>query len=337
MFADLLNKEIKSSFAGYNVESIKIIGDTKPWTRGFITGIEPTRNVWEVQKAAGHDFTAEMKPVFTNINGQYIAIDDKSICVDAKTQKPLGNGVVGAGYTPTQPDELYQIADDLLKLDDSIMVTDFIKRDDNHFMGIQLNTGEWSPTHDSADILQNNITLFTSFDGSKVTGTKTSSFRVVCRNTFAMAKLIHSIKHTKNYKEKLNDLRRLLGINLKEIQATNQKIQRLVDVKMSNGQASQWFESLLLAGKDKPKEGRGLTVLTNNVNDFERLLLNGAGAESGKGTAYAAWNALTNYTTHERSTRVTEGAKIEDLRFESNLFGTSSVLAQRGFEQLARM
>ena len=108
---------------------------------------------------------------------------------------------------------------------------------------------------------------------------------------------------------------------------------------MTNGQATQWFSELLLNGKDKSElEGRAKTVHDNRVDDFERLLLRGAGCEAGEGTRYAAFNALTNYTTHERSTRVTgQNGDASELRWESNLFGTSAEFAQRGVEQLVKM
>ena len=330
MFTDLLNQSVKSSFSGYTEPQLS----KNHWNR-FITPLQvPSRDVSAVQSVAKHDFTAELEPIVT---ASGMPIDNAMICVNKETRKPLGNGVVSSGYGITQPADLYKIASDLIKMNGEIAITDVITRSDNHFIGLQLNLGDWRPTGDSLDTIKNNVTLYTTFDGTKPTGLKTSSFRVVCANTFAMAKIAHSIKHTKN--ANLDELRRLLGIVEKEVTKMNSDIQSLVYKSMTNGQATDWFSQLLLNGKDANElKGRAKTVHDNRISEFENLLRRGAGCEAGEGTRYAAFNALTNYTTHERATRVTgQNGDASELRWESNLFGSSADFAQRGVEQLVKM
>jgi hypothetical protein len=337
MFAELLEKNVNSDFSGYNVEKHAPIELVRPYSQGEFCNqlAKPSRDLAAIQKIAHHDFEVEMKPVKV---GDTI-IQGKTIACEKGTEKTLGNGVVSDGYQPLQPSGLYDIANHILSLDESITVTDVVTRSDRYMIGLQLNKGEWSPTGDFGDRIKNNMVLFTTFDGSKPTSLRTVSYRPICSNQYAGTKHLFSVRHTRNAPARIAELKRLLTQVNHEIERTNQDIQRLVTLAMTNGQAKDWFSGLLLNGKDYADlEGRAKTVHDNKMSDFERLLRTGEGCEAGEGTRYAAFNALTNYCTHERQTRVTgHNGTAQELRWESNLFGTSADFAQRGVQQLVNM
>lgn len=337
MLSQLLEREIKSTF-NYNPKP-EFVGDKteKQINSGFVMKlVEPTRDTFGVQQLADHDFNATMQPV-TLENG--LVIPNKRIAVNDNTGELLGNGVVSDGYSPMQPKDLYGLADHLLSLDSSMQITDVVTRSDKHMIGLQINKGSWTPTGEFADRLENNILLFTTFDGTKPTSLKTISFRPVCSNAYGRSKHLFSIRHTSRADDRINMLKRLLSHVTVEIEQTNREIQELVYKSMSNGEATQWFNKLLLNGKDQNSlEGRAKTVHDNKMSDFERLLTRGAGCHAGEGTRYAAFNALTNYCTHERSTRVTgHNGSEQEKRWDSNLFGSSADFAQKGFNQLVNM
>ena len=136
----------------------------------------------------------------------------------------------------------------------------------------------------------------------------------------------------------INELKRLLSQVTVEIDKTNDEIQQLVFQSMDSGQAKQWFNNLLLGNKDiKELTPRAKSGHDNKVSDFERLLNSGKGYEAGRNTRYAAFNALTNYCTHERTTRVSNGSNEANVRWESNIFGSSADFAATGFNQLVNM
>jgi phage/plasmid-like protein (TIGR03299 family) len=337
MLNTLLKQATKSNFNNHEIP--EFVGDrsTAQINRGFVQKlVSPTRDVYQVQQIANHDFKAEMQPVFLDTG---LEIPNKRIAVNNRTGLTLGNGVVSDTYSPMQPDDLYGLAEHLLDMDNSMAITDVITRSDSHMIGLQINKGSWSPTGEIGDKLENNILLFTTFDGSRPTSLKTISFRPICSNAYGRSKHLFSIRHTSRADEKLAYLRRLLTHVTQEIDQTNHDIQALVAQAMSTSQASSWFSALLLAGKPHLElEGRAKTVHENKLSDFERLLRTGAGHEAGEGTRYAAFNALTNYCTHERATRVT-GAKGNqaEIRWDSNFFGSSADFAQAGFNQLVHM
>ena len=338
MFADLLNQSVKSDFSEYKKvvsPSVALTRDPSQTSMFCNKLVNPSRDIAAIQKVAKHDFSVEMKPV--NVNG--VEVPGQVIACEAGTEKFLGNKCVSSGYSPLQPDSLYDIAKHILTLDPTIQVTDVVTRSDRHMIGLQLNKGEWSPTGDFADRILNNLVLFTTFDGSKPTSLRTVSFRPSCSNQYVATKHLFSIRHTSKADDRIQLLKRLLNGVTREIEEANAKIQSLVYKSMTNGQATQWFSELLLNGKNKADlEGKAKTIHDNRVSDFQRLLTNGAGCEAGEGTRYAAFNALTNYTTHERSTRVTgQNGDASELRWESNLFGSSADFAQRGVEQLIKM
>lgn len=293
----------------------------------------PSRDAFAVQVAAKHDFTAEMKLLYLD-NG--ICVPDKAIAVNSDTGKFLGNGVVSSKYRPCQPDDLYSLADHLLSLDDNMSITDVFTV--NNMIGLQINKGNWSPTGELADTLQNMILLLTSFDGSKPTSMRTISFRPVCSNAYGGSKKLFSVRHTRNSDIRLKELKRLLTNLTIDMNKTNAGIQSLVHKAMTDGQAREWFNNLLLKGQSKDDlSQKAKTLNENKLSDFERLLHYGKGCEAGKGTRYAAFNALTNYCTHERSTRTHSDQEESVQRWESNLFGSGADFAQTGFNQLVHM
>ena len=274
-----------------------------------------------------------MQPVFLQ-NGT--ELPNRATAINNNTGELLGGNVVTDGYNPLQPTELYSLANHLLSLDNDMAVTDVVSM--NNMIGLQINKGNWSPTGDIADTLLNNILLLTTFDGTKPTSLKTISFRPICSNAYGHAKKMFSIRHTRNSDVRINELKRLLTQVTQEIDKTNDEIQQLVYKSMTNGQATQWFSDLLLKGKDvKDLTTRAKSGIDNKVSDFERLLRTGAGCHAGENTRYSAFNALTNYCTHERTTRVSNGSNEHNVRWESNLFGSSADFAATGFHQLANM
>ena len=326
MFAQLLDKPVLLNHVNPQIELTRKMG-------GVYALSEPSRDTNSIQVAAKHDFNVTMSPVQLP-DGRLLP--GKCTAINDNTSEMLGGNVVGDGYNPLQPDELYSLADHLLSLDQSMQITDVVSM--NNLIGIQLNKGEWSPTGEIGDILKNNILLLTTFDGSKPTSMRTISFRPTCSNQYGGSKKVFSIRHTRNSDIRLNELKRLLSNITIEIQNTAADIQSLVYKSMTNGQATQFFNDLLLNGKQLTDlTPRAKTGHDNKISDFERLLNTGAGCDAGRGTRYAAFNALTNYCTHERTTRVATGANESQIRWESNLFGSAADFASNGFNQLVNM
>ena len=225
MLSQLLNQPIKSNFNFNN--SPQFVGDKteKQTDHGFVMKlVEPTRDTFGVQQLAEHDFNATMQPV-TLENG--LVIPNKRIAVNDNTGQLLGNGVVSDGYSPMQPNDLYGLADHLLGLDSSMQITDVVTRSDKHMIGLQINKGSWTPTGEFADKLENNILLFTTFDGSKPTSLKTISFRPVCSNAYGRSKHLFNIRHTSRADQRVNLLKQLLSHVTIEIEQTNREIQEL--------------------------------------------------------------------------------------------------------------
>lgn len=294
----------------------------------------PSRDLQTIQTLAKHDFDVIMQPVTVGerrIPGKVIACKS--------TGEFLGNGVVSEGYKPMQPSELYDIANHLLSLDDTMTVTDIVTRSDSHMIGLQLNKGSWSPTGEFNDRIENNLVLFTTFDGSKPTSLRTVSFRPFCSNQYAATKHLFAIRHTAQADKRIFILKSLLNGVTREIAEANASIQSLVHKAMSKGQAINWFSKLYLTGDEREKlNGRAKTVHDNRLDVFEYLLSNGAGHEAGENTRYAAFNAVTNYCTHQRATRVTgQNGSEQEIRWESNLFGSSADFAQKAVNQLVTM
>jgi len=335
MFSDLLNQSVKSSFDANSYNSVYVPPLTLTHKMGGVYALnEPSRELSTIQTLAGHDFSVDMVPVHL-ANGT--EVPDKRIAVDDNGSM-LGNGIVSNNYMPCQPSELYSLAGHMLGLDDEMTITDVVTSRNKNMIGLQLNKGSWSPTGEFGDRLENNLLLLTTFDGTKPTSIRTINFRPKCSNQYAATKQLASIRHTSRSDQRIFELRRLLTVVTQQIEHTNEQIQALVYKAMSKKSASKWFSDLLLSGKDlADMEGRAKTVHDNKLSDFERILRTGAGYEAGENTAYAAFNALTNYCTHERATRSSENTDENEARWDSNLFGSAASFAQSGFDRLVKM
>ncbi|MHC4372383.1 MAG: DUF932 domain-containing protein, partial [Planctomycetota bacterium] len=77
----------------------------------------------------------------------------------------------------------------------------------------------------------------------------------------------------------------------------------------------------------------------NQISTLIDLLHSGRGVDQPgvKGTGWHAFNALTEFVNHERTTRVKEGRDEAEVRFEAINFGSGNDLMQRGLAILLKM
>jgi hypothetical protein len=92
--------------------------------------------------------------------------------------------------------------------------------------------------------------------------------------------------------------------------------------------AGELFPSTASDGKEQPR----IEGMRDKVID---LFDNGQGMYAIRGTKWAAFNAVTEYADHHRSTRRTDGNTSEDSRLASAWFGTGAELKERALQLLA--
>jgi len=227
--------------------------------------------------------------------------------VRADTGEPLG--IVGTRYTPIQNVDGLNILDPVIG-DDAVYETAGSLRNGKIVWFLASLKKEYFLSGKN-DGLKQYFLVYLSHDGTKPVSVRFVSTRVVCMNTLSAAlgeaKSMVVIRHTKNFKDKLEQAHRIVGLADKHAQEFQKVYNQLQSVKMSEGDAKKFVEVWM------PGEGKRVTNTRTKV--FE-LFRNGIGNE-GK-TRADALNAVTQFLSHEKPVRAKRAA---ESRFETNMIG----------------
>jgi phage/plasmid-like protein (TIGR03299 family) len=174
------------------------------------------------------------------------------------------------------------------------------------------------------------LLFHTSFDGSCKLGAGLTGVRVVCANTLASAQsagLSHTTKHTKGVKDRLDAIAADLEQVIKSW-AHNVELYRTLAEKKVTKTAQQEYIVKVIAPEllDDKKE-----VHTKTKNKV-RFVLDMLDYQRGKelvpaaiGTAWQAYNAVSEYLTHENG-------RDADSRVDSQYFGEGARLNSKALD-----
>jgi len=190
------------------------------------------------------------------------------------------------------------------------------------------------------DTIQRYVLLATSHDGSMALTARMTGVRVVCANTLAVAvgeqsQQCISIRHTQSYKDKVSEARRVLGLADLYYKHMEREFNKMLDATMRESDLSRFVNTLFpdtKKGEDgKAKASAGATKKRDRIRELAR---SGSGNDAVAGTRWAAFNAVTEFVTHERTSNVSPGKTKEEVSFDSMMFGSGRQLEQRAFDLL---
>lgn len=182
------------------------------------------------------------------------------------------------------------------------------------------------------------LVFATAHDGSMAHTVKLTSVRVVCQNTLNMALQdgggMFRVKHTKSADARLDRAKGLMQGVTMDAAKLSEKLKALAARRMTRDSMKTIFDRLFPA----PKEENANTTRRENVL-AEVLALyeqndNNAFPQI-KGTAYNLLNAVTEYTDHFRTARITDnraGYSLGQARAENAVVGTGDVLKSNALE-----
>jgi phage/plasmid-like protein (TIGR03299 family) len=172
----------------------------------------------------------------------------------------------------------------------------------------------------------------TAHDGSIAHTVKLTTVRVVCQNTLnsalSEAGAMFRVKHTKNADARLDNAKHLMMNVTMDAKALETKLNALATRKMTRETMVQELNRLFPA----PKEENANTTRRENV--LTEVLNLYAGNDNGaipeiQGSAYNLLNAVTEYTDHFRTARITDnrqGYSITQARAENAVSGSGDKL-----------
>lgn len=295
-------------------------GDT-PW-HGLGTELADPATAAEAMNAAGLNYTVALHDVRTSDG---LEIPQRKAVVRTDSNDVLG--VVGNSYQPVQNHQCFGFLDAVVA-DEQLRyhTAGALGKGEKIWMLAKL-PGEIR-VRNSEDVTEKFLLLSNSHDGSSSLRVFFTPIRVVCANTLGAAERRGrhqgvSIVHKGDLRAKVAAAQETLGLAGRFYDDLEEKINELAWHYPSRRQLDLYFESLY------PNREEGGNRRAENVRkELVRLFENGRGQniDGTRLTTWAAFNAVTEYVDHHRSTRGRSERERASSRLESAWFGSGARL-----------
>jgi len=297
-----------------------------PW-HGLGTKLDEPATAVQAIDAAGLNYQVELRSMSTNDG---IPVPKRKAVVRDDNNEVLG--VVGSSYQPIQNHQCFGFLD-------SVVADGQLRY---HTAGA-LGKGEkvWMLAKmpkeirikDSEDVTEQYLLLSNSHDGSSSLRVFFTPIRVVCSNTLGMAERRGkgqgvSVMHKGDLAAKVGEAQEILGLATRFYDDLEEQINRLASRYPSRQQLDVYFKALY------PDSEESRTRRAENVRgELFRLFENGRGQDipETKLTTWSAFNAVTEYVDHHRSTRGKTESERAGSRLNSAWFGSGARLKARAW------
>lgn len=282
-------------------------------------------------KLAGLDYNMYKNPLFTiDPDGNKIEVPDSFAVVRGDINQAIG--VVGKNYEIFQNSEAFAFFDEVVG--DKLAVYETAGAlHGGRKVWILAKLPQDLFIKGTDDRTDSYVLLGTSHDGSQALMMMPTLTRVVCHNTYTLAMSNFSIesgikvRHTRNIKAKVSLARERLSIINEQITEYQEQSNYLASINVNAAQFKAYIETLFPDNKDAKNNTRTVNMrnmMTLNFEDNE--------FKETDGTAWAAFNAVTRYVDHQRSTKGTDDTDRRNNRMESVLFTTGATKKREAFK-----
>lgn len=222
------------------------------------------------------------------------------------TGRPDVLGVVGRGYTPIQNEEHAALLDALVDESGAHFETAGSLRGGRQvFLTMKLPTTMQIGGVDPVDLY---LVACNSHDGTSAFRLLVSPIRVVCANTQAIAirraQSSFSIRHTSGASGQIEQARQALGLTFKYAETFQAQADAMIAQAMTDRQFRELIDAVWhvddkadTSAKAGPSK-RSQTIAANRRAVLIDLWRSSPTAEAIRGTAWGAYQAITEYTDH---------------------------------------
>lgn len=262
------------------------------------------------------------------------------------TLEPLS--IVGAGYKVVQPGEVLEFFRKLVEVEGWWIHTAGALYGGRKVWALATRDVKSSVDKGGKDVVQQNILLATSLDGSMRTLVCETAVRVVCWNTLSMAldgassagKLlkishrqdfdhdeVHAAMglHLNRFEEFMANARDLADTSIK-LDDANEALRRIFQVDDKPKVNTAWLGKLSDAAMPQEQEEDTPRGLQRVLNLFQGEAM-GAALKTSKGTRWGLLNAVTQYVDHEMG-------RTNNSRLDGAWFGRGAALKTRAYADL---
>lgn len=286
----------------------------------------------EAIKLAGLDWKVSTQPTYWVNEGVKVELPTRAIVRDTD-KKVLG--VVGPTYEPLQNDAAFRFFQPVVDAGEVTLETaGSLKGGRRVWILAKVKDG-------CVDIVKNDpvetyVLLAHAHDGTMSIHTGMTPTRVVCANTLAWAvsnkgsKLVRT-RHTKNAEAALDEIRDVMDLTRAEFAATAEQFRSLarkgVNVDDLKKYVRKVFEPKLVEARLADATEQEDEICKRLTDKIIPLFESGAGTDipGVRGTMWGAYNAVTEYLSHERG-------KTQDNRVDSLWFGDSAAKSRRALK-----
>jgi phage/plasmid-like protein (TIGR03299 family) len=296
------------------------LGTSSPTGAGFPT-------VAAALAAASLDWNVTLEPTFARVGGEFVAIPNHFATVRDVDHAALA--VVKSRYEVIQNSEAFGVLDAACREHGvTIETAGALGRGDRVWMLAKLPVGT-EPV--KGDRVEGYALLINGHNGWTPYSTRLTTVRVVCANTLGAACSEASpfmrLKHVSTYGEQLELVEAMITKFSAALKETGASFKQLAATKLTKAGIIAYIDAVLGIAEADLVEGAAR-------KRRERILELAAGQAKGSdfapGTAWAAFNAVTEYVDHERGNKT--AARTLRQADQSAIFGPGADLKKRALD-----
>ena len=306
----------------------------QPAWHGLGTVIEQAATSKEAIQLAGLAWRVEQWPVEAVDPQTQLTVQAPQQVANVRTDTRAVLGVVGRGYRVFQNLEAFEFMDALVGDKLAMYETAGALRGGRRVWMLARIPGEYRAGAD--DLIKPYVLLVNSHDGTISLRMIPTTVRVVCNNTLNLA-LYHAngqgltIAHRASLEERVREAREKLGVVVARFDRFDEELHAMLSVQMTGRKLDDYFEQQLPAPTgemtDRQKANRKAILQSFRAN-FEDPANTLPGV---RGTAWAAYNAVSQWADHQRQFRGRDDHQRQENRLSSVWFGASHQLKQQAY------
>ncbi len=313
-------------------------GSTPVWHR-IGQRVERALTSGAALRMAALDWKVDECPIFADLNGEMSEIQSHKSIVRRDTKQVLG--VVGRRYKPVQNEEAFEWLDGLIGSRQAIYETAGSIRSGALVWALVRLPGELR-IRGTDDIVKPFILVCNAHDGSSSFRALSTNVRVVCSNTLTLALRNAGpdsivVKHTESIHDRLADALEVLSIAMTQARQFEGAMNTLATKKFKKRDFETFLDRVLGAESKSTDDVNEVTVSAarrNIVANFDHELQKLKGIEH---SAWAAFNAVSQYADWERPARGAQGRESDERRFASIMFGQGAELKRKAWTSAIEM
>jgi len=305
----------------------------QPAWHGLGTVIDKAATSAEAIMLAGLDWHVQQWPVFASdpISEQNISAPAYLANVRSDTKAVLG--VVGENYHVFQNKDAFDFFDAIVADKLAMFETAGAIKGGRKVWMLARIPKEYRAGSD--DLIKPYVLLVNTHDGSMALRMIPTSVRVVCQNTLNLAlNNVGSsegiaIRHRPSLGERVKEARERLGIIVARFDAFDEEMHAMLAKELTGKQVKSYFAGLLPeppTERGKKNRDNALAAIHTNFEFGETNNLPGM-----RGTAWSAYNAVSQWADHQRQFRGTDQRGRAESRLNSVWFGSSNDLKQKAY------